>query len=51
MLGFVIQRLLQNPIALALLEGDYGEGDVIDVTRDGDHLVLAHAPGAQARSA
>jgi ATP-dependent Clp protease ATP-binding subunit ClpB len=47
----VIQRLLQNPIALALLEGDYGEGDVIDVTRDGDHLVLAHAPGAQARSA
>ena len=47
----VIQRLLQNPIALALLEGDYGEGDLIDVTRDGDHLVLAHAPGAQARSA
>ncbi|HEX5819136.1 MAG TPA: AAA family ATPase, partial [Gemmatimonadales bacterium] len=47
----VIQRLLQNPIALALLEGDYGEGDTIDVTRDGDHLVLAHAAGAQARSA
>jgi ATP-dependent Clp protease ATP-binding subunit ClpB len=47
----VIQRLLQNPIALALLEGDFAEGDTIDVARDGDHLVLAHAAGAQERSA
>jgi ATP-dependent Clp protease ATP-binding subunit ClpB len=47
----VIQRLLQNPIALALLEGDYAEGDIVDVAREGDHLVLAHAAGVQARSA
>jgi ATP-dependent Clp protease ATP-binding subunit ClpB len=47
----VIQRLLQNPIALALLEGEYGEGDTLDVSRDGDHLVLAHQAGAEARSA
>jgi ATP-dependent Clp protease ATP-binding subunit ClpB len=47
----VIQRLLQNPIALALLEGEYVEGDTIDVARQDDHLVLAHAAAAEARSA
>jgi len=46
-----IQRLLQNPIALAVLEGDFGEGDTIDVSREGNRLVLAHAAGARARSA
>jgi ATP-dependent Clp protease ATP-binding subunit ClpB len=46
-----VQRLLQNPIALAVLEGDFGDGDTIDVSRDGDRLVLAHAAGTQARSA
>ncbi|MFI5209582.1 MAG: ATP-dependent chaperone ClpB [Gemmatimonadales bacterium] len=34
----VIQRLLQNPIALQLLEGDYAEGDTIVVDRDGTGL-------------
>jgi ATP-dependent Clp protease ATP-binding subunit ClpB len=34
----VIQRLLQNPIALELLEGNFHEGDVIRVERDGDVL-------------
>jgi ATP-dependent Clp protease ATP-binding subunit ClpB len=34
----VIQRLLQNPIALQLLEGDYAEGDTIVVDRDGAGL-------------
>jgi ATP-dependent Clp protease ATP-binding subunit ClpB len=34
----VIQRLLQNPIALELLEGNFHEGDVIRVERDGDAL-------------
>jgi ATP-dependent Clp protease ATP-binding subunit ClpB len=34
----VVQRRLQNPLALALLEGEYGEGDVIDVDyRDGSY--------------
>jgi ATP-dependent Clp protease ATP-binding subunit ClpB len=34
----VIQRELQNPIALELLEGSFHEGDTIRVERVGDHL-------------
>ncbi|HEX2250300.1 MAG TPA: ATP-dependent chaperone ClpB [Gemmatimonadales bacterium] len=34
----VIQRLLQNPIALELLEGHFHEGDTIQVSRDGEAL-------------
>jgi ATP-dependent Clp protease ATP-binding subunit ClpB len=34
----VIQRRLQNPIALELLEGNFHEGDTIRVERDGDNL-------------
>ena len=34
----VIQRELQNPIALQLLEGTFHEGDTIRVERTGDHL-------------
>jgi ATP-dependent Clp protease ATP-binding subunit ClpB len=34
----VIQRLLQNPIALELLEGNFHEGDTVRVERDGDAL-------------
>ncbi|HYF38274.1 MAG TPA: AAA family ATPase, partial [Gemmatimonadales bacterium] len=34
----VIQRLLQNPIALELLEGNFHEGDTIRVERNGDAL-------------
>jgi ATP-dependent Clp protease ATP-binding subunit ClpB len=47
----VVQRLLQNPIALSVLEGEFGEGDTIDVRRDGGQLVLARAAGTEARSA
>jgi ATP-dependent Clp protease ATP-binding subunit ClpB len=37
-----IQRLLQNPLALAVLEGQYGEGDKVRVDRakDGAHLTF-----------
>jgi len=37
-----IQRLLQNPLALAVLEGQYAEGDRVRVDRakDGTHLVF-----------
>jgi ATP-dependent Clp protease ATP-binding subunit ClpB len=41
----VIQRELQNPIALELLEGHFHEGDTIRVERAGDHLRLA--PGTR----
>ncbi len=36
----VIQRLLQNPIASAILEGRFGPGDTIVVDRQGDELTL-----------
>ncbi len=36
----VIQRTLQNPIALELLEGEYVEGDTVHVARDGSSLRL-----------
>ncbi|MBA3260856.1 MAG: ATP-dependent chaperone ClpB, partial [Gemmatimonadales bacterium] len=36
----VIQRELQNAIALELLEGNFREGDTIRVERAGDHLRL-----------
>jgi ATP-dependent Clp protease ATP-binding subunit ClpB len=45
-----IQRLLQNPLALAVLEGEYREGDRIRVDRatDGNSLVFARTPGPAA---
>jgi ATP-dependent Clp protease ATP-binding subunit ClpB len=42
-----IQRLLQNPLALAVLEGKYTEGDRIRVNRskDGSHLTFERIAG------
>ena len=42
----VIQRQVQNPLALALLEGTYGEGDTVRVVRHDDGLRFERAPGA-----
>jgi ATP-dependent Clp protease ATP-binding subunit ClpB len=36
-----IQRMLQNPLALALLQGKYGEGDTVRVDVDGRSLTFA----------
>jgi ATP-dependent Clp protease ATP-binding subunit ClpB len=47
----VIQRLLQNPLALAVLEGDFSEGDTIVVRQDGDALTLSKSGAARAKSA
>jgi ATP-dependent Clp protease ATP-binding subunit ClpB len=44
----VIQRRLQNPLALELLEGRFSEGDVIRVTRDGDQLRFEKAAASVA---
>jgi ATP-dependent Clp protease ATP-binding subunit ClpB len=41
----VIQRELQNPIALALLEGDYQEGDMIRVTTKDKALAFQRVAG------
>ena len=31
-----IQRLIQDPLAMAILNGDFGEDDVVVVDREGD---------------
>ncbi|MEO5798707.1 MAG: ATP-dependent chaperone ClpB [Gemmatimonadales bacterium] len=41
----VIQRELQNPIAMALLQGGYNEGDTIRVIRKGDALAFTRLTG------
>jgi len=39
-----IQRLLQNPLAMAVLEGQYHEGDRVRVDREGTHLKFERTP-------
>ncbi|HKT58840.1 MAG TPA: ATP-dependent chaperone ClpB [Gemmatimonadales bacterium] len=46
----VIQRELQNPIALELLEGNFHEGDTIRVERAGEHLRFVRAAPASERA-
>jgi len=41
-----IQRLLENPLALRLLEGDFAEGDVVRVDADDGELVFERAEAA-----
>ena len=40
----VVQRRLENPLALALLEGRIGDGDRVVVDADGEELSFAPAP-------
>ena len=35
-----IQRLVQNPLAMKVLEGEFEEGSIIAVEREGDHLAF-----------
>jgi ATP-dependent Clp protease ATP-binding subunit ClpB len=46
-----IQRLLQNPLAMAVLEGEYIEGDTIKVDRakEGTSLAFKRIPAGGAR--
>jgi ATP-dependent Clp protease ATP-binding subunit ClpB len=39
-----IQRLVQNPLAMKVLEGEFDEGSIISVERDGDHLAFRKRP-------
>ena len=41
-----IQRLLENPLALRLLEGDFAAGDVVRVDADNGEVVFAKAESA-----
>ena len=43
-----IQRLIQDPLALAVLEGRFGAGDTVSVERDGDSMRFALVPALQA---
>jgi ATP-dependent Clp protease ATP-binding subunit ClpB len=38
-----IQRMLQNPLAIALLDGQFKDGDAIVAQVEGDHIVFATA--------
>ncbi len=44
----VIQRLLENPLALAVLEGRIADGDRVVVDADGDEIVIGPASRASA---
>ena len=44
----VIQRLLENPLALAMLEGRIADGDRVVVDADGDEIVIGPASRAAA---
>jgi ATP-dependent Clp protease ATP-binding subunit ClpB len=46
----VIQRVLQNPIANAILAGQFGPGDTIVVDRDGDSLSITRRAPAEPAS-
>ncbi|MGE5689739.1 MAG: ATP-dependent Clp protease ATP-binding subunit [Pseudomonadota bacterium] len=46
-----IQRLVENPLALRLLEGDFGEGDVVRVDARAGELVFEHAAAAATAAA
>jgi ATP-dependent Clp protease ATP-binding subunit ClpB len=46
-----IQRLVQNPLALHVLEGEFGDGDTVVVDRDPAGTVLAFRSGGAGDSA
>jgi ATP-dependent Clp protease ATP-binding subunit ClpB len=46
-----IQRLLENPLALRLLEGDFAEGDTIRVDASGGELAFEKAAAAEPAAA
>jgi ATP-dependent Clp protease ATP-binding subunit ClpB len=46
-----IQRLVENPLALRLLEGDFEEGDTVRVDVEDGELVFEKAPAAEPAAA
>jgi ATP-dependent Clp protease ATP-binding subunit ClpB len=41
-----IQKLIQDPLALKILEGEVREGDTIKIDADGDHLIITRGDAA-----
>jgi ATP-dependent Clp protease ATP-binding subunit ClpB len=46
-----IQRLVENPLALRLLEGEFEEGDTVGVDVEDGELVFEKAPAAEPAAA
>ena len=46
-----LQRYVENPLALALLEGGFKEGDLVRVTADGDEIRFEQVTAAAAGTA
>jgi ATP-dependent Clp protease ATP-binding subunit ClpB len=46
-----LQRLVENPLALRLLEGDFAEGDTVRVKSENGELVFEKALVAEAAAA
>jgi ATP-dependent Clp protease ATP-binding subunit ClpB len=46
-----LQRSVENPLALALLDGGFREGDLVRVTSDGDSLTFEKVTAAAAETA
>jgi ATP-dependent Clp protease ATP-binding subunit ClpB len=46
-----LQRLVENPLALRLLEGEFAEGDTIRVDAADGEMVFAKAPAAEPAAA
>jgi ATP-dependent Clp protease ATP-binding subunit ClpB len=46
-----LQRYVENPLALALLEGSFKEGDLVRVTADGDEIRFEQVTAAAAGTA
>jgi len=46
-----IQRYVENPLALAMLEGGFGDGDTIRVTAEGDEITFEKAKAAEPAAA
>jgi ATP-dependent Clp protease ATP-binding subunit ClpB len=46
-----LQRLVENPLALRLLEGDFGEGDTVRVDAQNGELVFEKARVAETAAA
>jgi ATP-dependent Clp protease ATP-binding subunit ClpB len=46
-----IQRNLQDPLAMAVLQGEFGEGDQVRVDAEDGHLAFEEIPAAEAQAA
>ncbi|HTN73311.1 MAG TPA: ATP-dependent chaperone ClpB [Methylomirabilota bacterium] len=43
-----IQRLIQDPLAVKILEGEFKEGDGVKIDADGDSLIFSHGKSTSA---